>query len=193
MLGSGGLQPVFIASLRSQPFMSGVGSWLFRVPVGALSAGDSAARNYLHARPYRVASRPIASLRAASSARTLVVCAASIESGQQHNRHDAPTPGVASARAPRTLVCGKGSVFSRQSFHQDLLVQRELGTALLEALVLALELLQPLGLIDLQAAVLTAPLVVGLLRRGGQFSAPMSASGAGRITDNHRRGRFARS
>src|SRR5688572_1133743 len=71
---------------------------------------------------------------------------------------------VASARDPRTPACGEGLVFSRQSFLQDLLVQRQLRDRLLQTLVLALELFQALGLINLQASVLAPPFVVGLLR-----------------------------
>src|SRR6185312_13947766 len=64
-------------------------------------------------------------------------------------------------------ACGKGSVFSRQSFLQDLLVERQLRNSYLQPLVLALELLQPLGLINLQAAVLAPPFIIGLLRDPG--------------------------
>src|SRR4029453_1636867 len=74
---------------------------------------------------------------------------------------------AASVRGPRTLACGKGSVFSRQGFLQDEVVQGELGDRLSQALVLAPAFLQPLGLIDLQAPVLSPPLVIGLLRDPG--------------------------
>jgi len=68
---------------------------------------------------------------------------------------DAPIWEEASAHDPRTPASGKGSEFSRQRFLQDQLVERELRDRLLEPLVLAFQLLEPLRLIHLQAAVLT--------------------------------------
>lgn len=54
---------------------------------------------------------------------------------------------------------GRGEPYiSREGFLQDQLVQRELGDGLLQPLVLPLKLLQPLRLVELQAAVFTPPL-----------------------------------
>ena len=61
-------------------------------------------------------------------------------------------------------LAGKGLVFSLESFLQDQLVQRQLGYRLLQALVLAFEILETLSLIELQAAVLAPPAIVALLR-----------------------------
>ena len=55
---------------------------------------------------------------------------------------------AASARDRRTLASGKGSVFSRKSFLEDQLVERELRHGLLQPLVLTFELFQPLRLSD---------------------------------------------
>ena len=52
---------------------------------------------------------------------------------------------------PTLMACGKGSVFSRQSFLQDQLVQRQFGYSSLQPIMLPLKLLQALGLIKLQA------------------------------------------
>jgi len=54
---------------------------------------------------------------------------------------------------------GRGEPYiSRQGFLQDLFVERQLRNSLLKPLVLALEFLEPLGLINLQAAVPAPPL-----------------------------------
>src|SRR5690606_22843245 len=47
-----------------------------------------------------------------------------------------------------------------KSFPQDQFVQRQLRYRLLQPFVLAFEILQPLGLVELQAAVLPAPPVI---------------------------------
>ena len=53
------------------------------------------------------------------------------------------------AHVIHAAACGKGSVFSRQSFLQDQLVEREFRHRLLQPLVLALKFLQALRLIHL--------------------------------------------
>src|SRR5690606_1816095 len=63
-----------------------------------------------------------------------------------------------------TPASGKGSVFSRERLLQDQLVERQFGNGLLQAVVLTFEILEPLGLIELQPAVLTPPSVIALLR-----------------------------
>ncbi len=64
-----------------------------------------------------------------------------------------PKSPAASARGRRTPASGKGLVFSLEGFLQDELVQRQLGDGPLQAIVLAFEILQTLGLIELQTAV----------------------------------------
>lgn len=44
--------------------------------------------------------------------------AGSLEVGRQRHKYGVPRPAVASARAQRTLVCGKSSVFSLKCFLQ---------------------------------------------------------------------------
>jgi len=72
--------------------------------------------------------------------------------------HAAPIREDASVRDQRTLASEKGSVFSREGFLQDQLVEREFRDGLPQPLVLPLQLLEPLRLIELQAAVLAPPL-----------------------------------
>ena len=86
------------------------------------------------------------------------------QSLQYRSGVDTPTPTAASVLDPRTLACGKGSVFSRQRFVEDLFVQGEARYSLLQPIVLALDFLQALRLVELQATVLTTLLVVRLLR-----------------------------
>src|SRR5450432_3703302 len=58
---------------------------------------------------------------------------------------------------------GKGLVFSLESFLQDQFIQRQLGDRPLQAVVLAIEILQTFGLVELQTAVLAPPAIVALL------------------------------
>ena len=77
-----------------------------------------------------------------------------------------PTRRGAAGHAQRRRGAAWGSEVSPCRLLQDQLVQREIGHRLASALVLALQLLEPLGLIQLQPAELGAPAVVGLLRDG---------------------------
>ena len=83
-------------------------------------------------------------------------------------------------RAQRTPACGKGLVFSLESFLQDQLVERQLGHGLLQPIVLAFEILQALGLVELQAAILAPPAIVALLR-DADASASNSPSNSSRV------------
>src|SRR5918997_780731 len=67
---------------------------------------------------------------------------------------------LAHARPPR--VASPGSVFSRGGLLEDRLVQLGLGQEPFQAAVLLLQVLEPLRLVELQAAVPLAPAVVGL-------------------------------
>jgi hypothetical protein len=78
-------------------------------------------------------------------------------------KRDAPRREVESGRAQRTPACGKGLVFSPESFLQDQLVERQFGHRPLEPAVLLLQFLEALGLVELQTAALGPP-VVGLVR-----------------------------
>ena len=69
-----------------------------------------------------------------------------------------------SGHAQRTPACGKGLVFSLESFLQDQPVERQLGHGLLQPLVLAFEILEALGLVELEATVFASPAIVALLR-----------------------------
>jgi hypothetical protein len=89
----------------------------------------------------------------------------------------APRHLGANGRARRTPACGKGLVFSLKSFLQDQLVERQLGDSPLQAVVLALEIFEALGLVELQAAVLASPEIVALLR-----DADASTNRADRLT-----------
>ena len=68
---------------------------------------------------------------------------------RRQNTHAAPRHPGANGRALRTPACGKGLVFSLESFLQDQLVERQLGHGLLQPLVLAFEILEALGLVEL--------------------------------------------
>ena len=57
----------------------------------------------------------------------------------------------------------KGLSIFPKGFLQDELVQRQLGYCLLQPIILTLELFQAPGLVDLQAAIFTPPLVKSLL------------------------------
>src|SRR5438876_382807 len=81
------------------------------------------------------------------------------------------------ARARRTPASGKGLVFSLESFLQDQFVDRQLGDSPLQALVLAIEILETLGLVELQTAVLAPPAIIALLR-----DAEASTDRANRLT-----------
>jgi hypothetical protein len=73
---------------------------------------------------------------------------------------------------PSQLPAGvaRGLQFSLGDIPQHLLLQRQIGDKLLQPPVLILELLQPLGLINVQTAVLLAPAVKRLFRRSNFFA-----------------------
>ena len=66
-------------------------------------------------------------------------------------------------RGPRRPAAALGSVFSRGHLFQDQLVHGQLGHHPLEASIPQLELLEALGLVDLEAAVRLAPAEVGMV------------------------------
>ena len=68
-------------------------------------------------------------------------------------------------------------MFSLESFLQDQFVERRLGDSPLQALVLAIEILETLGLVELQTAVLAPPAIIALLR-----DAEASTDRANRLT-----------
>src|SRR5580658_1665120 len=68
---------------------------------------------------------------------------------------------------PQQLVDAPGLEVSPGDVPKDLLVQTELGHQPLQLAVLLLQLLQPLGLIRLQTAILLAPAVKGLFGDSG--------------------------
>jgi hypothetical protein len=69
----------------------------------------------------------------------------------------------ASVRNERTLAYGKGLVFSLQSFLEDQLVQRQLRDRLLQPGILLLKVLEPLGVVELEATLGAPPPIVTLL------------------------------
>ena len=66
-------------------------------------------------------------------------------------------------RGTRLFGASPGSEVSRGRLSKDCVVERYLGNELLQARALLLELLQALGLVELEAAVLLPPALVGLL------------------------------
>ena len=66
-------------------------------------------------------------------------------------------------RGTRLFGASPGSEVSRGRLSKDCVVERYVGNELLQASVLLLELLQALGLVELETAVLLPPALVGLL------------------------------
>src|SRR5690606_10117156 len=91
-------------------------------------------------------------------------CAGSSGAAAAPSRPAAPSSESASGPARWRPGGGRGSEVSLGGLRQDLLVQREIGNRLAQPHVLTLQLLQPLGLVHLQAAIFLAPAIVGLLR-----------------------------
>ena len=66
-------------------------------------------------------------------------------------------------RGTRLFGASPGSEVSRGRLSKDCVVERYVGNELLQASVLLLDLLQALGLVELETAVLLPPALVGLL------------------------------
>src|SRR4249919_1543305 len=73
-------------------------------------------------------------------------------------------------RAQMPAGVARGLQFSVGDISQHLLLQRQIGDKLLQPPVFILELLQALGLINVQTAVLLAPAIKRLLRRSNFFA-----------------------
>src|SRR5664279_2126889 len=82
---------------------------------------------------------------------------------RQSDRHDAPRDRTSSECVQRPAGAVRGLQVSRGNVLDHLLLKRQIGNKTLQADILALKLLHPLGLIDLKAAVFLAPAVVALL------------------------------
>src|SRR5215813_10778324 len=100
-------------------------------------------------------------LRRSSALRHSVVSCATAPAA---DRHAARSLGTFRAHAPPHNAAAQGSEVSRSHVLQDLLLQRQLRHQTLQLGVLPLQLFHSLRLIQLQAAVLFSPAVVGLHR-----------------------------
>ena len=74
-----------------------------------------------------------------------------------------PVPLPSRRRPPAGAA--RGLQFSLSNIPQHLLLQRQISNQLLQPAVLLLKLLEPLGLVNVKAAVLLSPSVKALLRR----------------------------
>ena len=91
-------------------------------------------------------------------------CVVSNGADQSPNKLDARRFSTWLADARHNVGGGRGSVVSRESLLQYLLVQRQARYGDTEPLVLFLKILQPLRLIDPQTAILATPSIITLLR-----------------------------
>ena len=103
-------------------------------------------------------------------------CVASSDAGRELGRRSAPTRRAWRRPDRRKHDDGLGSEVSRGGFLQDQLLQREIRHRSSKTQVLGLEILQPLDLVALQAAVLLSPPVVrdlGHLDRAHRLRRPV--------------------
>ena len=82
---------------------------------------------------------------------------------RQARRSDTLSCPLRFGRGTRLFGASPGSEVSRGRLSKDCVVERYVGNELLQAGVLLLELLQALGLVELETAVLLPPALVGLL------------------------------
>ncbi len=80
---------------------------------------------------------------------------------QQQSTRERPDTFTQTAlcNCPRPLHRRREPYISREGFLQDQLVEREVGNGLPQPIILPLKFLEPLRLVELQAAVLAPPLV----------------------------------